>query len=366
MVNKLIVSNVLHRPIRTAVSILAVSIEVAMVILVVGLCHGLVNDSAHRTEGVGADILVQPPGASFLMGMSQAPMPIKIGDRLAELPRVLAVAPTLFLVNSVRSLSIIDGIDLASFDRVSGGFVYHSGGPFQGPDDILVDNIYAQANHVKVGQTINLLNHNFRVAGIVEQGKGARMYIPLTTAQDMMGAQDKASIFYVKCTDRAFTDETADAIHTLLPGYSVMPIQEYMTLMTSNNLPGLNYFITVMIALAVGIGFLVIFLSMYTTITERTREIGILKSLGASKAYIISAILREAALLTAVGIIAGFIGSLIMRKVLIGLFPTLPVELTWDWRLYAGCLALLGSLVGAFYPALRAAQLDPVDALAYE
>ena len=104
MVNKLIISNVLHRPIRTAVSVLAVAIEVAMVILVVGLCHGLVNDSAKRVEGVGADILVRPPGSSFLMGMSEAPMPIKIGDRLAELPRVLAVAPALVHVNSVRSL----------------------------------------------------------------------------------------------------------------------------------------------------------------------------------------------------------------------------------------------------------------------
>jgi putative ABC transport system permease protein len=52
--------------------------------------------------------------------------------------------------------------------------------------------------------------------------------------------------------------------------------------------------------------------------------------------------------------------------VLLALFPTLPVQLTWDWRLYAGCLALFGSMLGAFYPALRAAQLDPVDALAYE
>ena len=366
MVNKLIIANILHRPIRTAVSVLAVAIEVAMVILVVGLCHGLVNDSARRVEGVGADILVQPPGSSMLMAMSQAPMPIKIADRLSELPRVLAVAPTLFLVNSVQTLSIIYGIDLATFDRVSGGFVYHAGGPFQAPYDILVDDVYAKAHHAKVGQTLNLLNHDFRIAGIVEHGKGARMYIPLATSQDMLGAQNKASIFFVKCTDPAFTQQTADAIRTLLPTYSVMPIKEYMALMTSNNLPGLNYFITVMIGLAVGIGFLVIFLSMYTTITERTREIGILKSLGASKTYIISVILREATLLTAVGIIAGFIGSVIMRKLLIGLFPTLPVQLTWDWRLYAACLALLGSLVGAFYPALRAAQLDPVDALAYE
>ena len=176
MVNKLIISNVLHRPIRTAVSVLAVAIEVAMVILVVGLCHGLVNDSAKRVEGVGADILVRPPGSSFIIGMSEGPMPIKIGDRLRELPRVLAVAPTFVHVNSVRSLDLIYGIDLAVSMRVSGGFVYHAGGPFQAPYDILVDDIYAHANHSKVGQTINLLNHDFRIAGIVEHGKGARMF----------------------------------------------------------------------------------------------------------------------------------------------------------------------------------------------
>jgi len=345
---------------------LAVAIEVAMVVLVVGLCHGLVNDSAKRVEGVGADIMVQPPNASFIIGMSSAPMPIKIADRLAELPRVLAVAPTLILVNSVQSLSLIYGIDPASFDRVSGGFVYHSGGPFQGPNDILVDDVYARSNHTRVGQTLNLLNHDFRVAGIVEHGKGARMFIPLATAQDMLGVQDKASMFFVKCTDPAYTEQTTDAIRTLLPNYTIRPIKDYMVLMTSNNLPGLNYFITVMISLAVGIGFLVIFLSMYTTITERTREIGILKSLGASKTYIITIILREAAFLTAAGILAGFVGSVIMRKVLIGIFPTLPVELTWDWRLYAAALALAGSMVGAFYPAVKAARLDPVDALAYE
>jgi putative ABC transport system permease protein len=200
----------------------------------------------------------------------------------------------------------------------------------------------------------------------VEHGKAARRFIPLATLQDLMGAQDKATTFFIKCTDPAYTQQTTDAIKTLLPTYTILPMKEYMDLMTSNNLPLLNYFISVMIGLAVGIGFLVIFLSMYTTITERTREIGILKSLGASKTYIISVILREAVLLTAVGIIAGIIGSVIMRKLLIGIFPTLPVELNWDWRLYAAGLALIGSIVGSFYPALRAAQLDPVDALAYE
>jgi putative ABC transport system permease protein len=366
VINKLILSNILHRPIRTAVSALAVAIEVAMVMLFVGLAHGLVDESAQRLEGVGADVLVQPPSASFLLALSQAPMPIKIGDRLQQIPHVLAVAPVLFNFNSIGGLNIIYGIDMPTFDRVSGGFVYHDGGPFLNPYDILVDDLYARGNHVKVGQTISLLNHEFHVRGIVEHGKGARLFIPLNTAEDLLQVQEKASIFFVKCTEPGYTDDVSDAIHQLLPKYQVLPVKEYMSLMTSNNLPALNAFITVIIAIAVGIGFLVIFLSMYTTITERTREIGILKSLGASKGYIIALILREAGLLSAVGIIVGYGVAAVARKVILGTFPTLSIELTMEWALYAAILALAGSTLGAFYPALRAAQLDPVDALAYE
>lgn len=366
MVNRMIVSNVLHRPIRTAVSILAVAIEVGMVMLVVGMTTGLLNDSARRVEGVGADVLVQPPGASFLLGLTQAPMPIKIGDRIAEVPHVLAVAPALFQFNSTGGLNIIYGVDMPSFNRVTGGFVYHAGGPFVGPYDILVDDWYAKANDVKVGKTLTFLNHDFRVAGIVEHGKGARLFIPLETAEDLSGARDKASIFFVKCTDPGYTENVVNSIHQLLPKHQILSVKEYMSLMTSNNLPALNAFIASMIAVAVGIGFLVIFLSMYTTITERTREIGILKSLGASKGYIIELILREASLLCLFGIAAGYGGTVIARMLILASFPTLSVELTVGWALRAALLAFAGSLLGAFYPALRAAQLDPVDALAYE
>jgi putative ABC transport system permease protein len=362
----MIIANVLHRPVRTVVSVLAVAIEVGMVMLVVGLTHGLVHEEARRVQGVGADILVQPPSSSFLFGLSSAPMPLKAGDRLAQIPHVLAVAPTLFVFNSVGGLNLIYGINMESFNRVSGGFVYHDGGPLAGPWDILVDDWYAKANHVKAGQPLSLLSHNFHVAGIVEHGKGSRLFIPLETAEELQGVQDKASIFWVKCTDPANTPDVREAIHQLFPTHQILSIKEYMSLMTSNNLPGLDWFITVMIGVAVATGFLVIFLSMYTTITERTREIGILKSLGASKGYIIAIILREAGLLCVVGILAGFGVALIARKIILAKFATLSVELTMEWSVYAAVLALAGCQLGAFYPALRAAQLDPVDALAYE
>ncbi len=363
----MIVANVLHRPVRTLVSVLAVAIEVGMVMLVVGMTTGLLNDSKRRVEGIGADVLVQPPNASFLFSFTTAPMPIKIGERLAEVPHVLAVAPALFHVNITNGITVVYGIDMASFDRVSGGFVYHAGGRLSGPDDILVDDWFAHANHLELGRSLNVLNHDFRVAGIVEHGKGARLFVQLQTLSELSGARDKASIFFVKCTDPGYTGDVANSIHQLLPHYQILSIQEYMSLMSSNNLPAFNAFVTTMIAVAVIIGFLVIFLSMYTTITERTREIGILKSLGSSKGYIIELILREAGLLSLLGIVAGFAGTLIARRIISTSFPTLPVDLTDGWWWFrAALLAFAGSLLGGFYPALRAAQLDPIDALAYE
>ena len=366
MVNKLIVSNILYRPVRTALSALAVAMEVAMVMLFVGLAHGLVNDSAQRQEGVGADVMVQPAGSSFLLAFTQAPMPLKIGDLIEQkIPHVLAVAPTLILFNT-GALSMIYGIDMDSFNRVSGGFAYLAGGPFTKPYDLIVDDLYAKSKHIKVGQTVMQDNHQFTVCGIVEHGKGARLFIPLQTAEDLLQVKDKATIFWVKCTEPAYTDKVVDGLKQLLRGYNITPVQEWKALMSSNNIPGLTVFTTVIIIIALAIGFLVIFLSMYTTITERTREIGILKSLGASKGYIIAVILREASLLGAVGVLVGYVVAVIARKLILASFPTLVIELTVQWALYAAILAIIGSLLGAFYPAMRAAQLDPVDALAYE
>ena len=136
--------------------------------------------------------------------------------------------------------------------------------------------------------------------------------------------------------------------------------------MTSTSLPGLDAFVNSMIALAVSIGFLVIFLSMYTTVIERTREIGVLKSLGASKSYIVKALLSEASLICAAGIVAGIVLSYVVRGIMLSVFPTLPIHLTADWMLRAAAIAISGGLLGAAYPAWLATRKDPVEALFFD
>ena len=114
------------------------------------------------------------------------------------------------------------------------------------------------------------------------------------------------------------------------------------------------------------VGFLVIFQSTYTAVLERTREIGILKSMGASKTYIVNVVLRETAIVTIAGIVVGIFFTEVMRIILGYRFPTLPFPITADWRIRGAVIALVGSTLGAVYPAWKAARKDPIDALAYD
>ena len=366
MIRQLIVNNVLHRPIRTVVSVVAVGVEVALVILIVGLTSGLLQETAKRIEGVGADIMLQPPSASVFLAFSGAPMPIKIGDKLREIKYVQAVAPVLLQFSSSGGMDIIYGIDPQTFRDVSGGFVFLEGHDMAGPDDILMDDWEAKSKHAAVGGAFRLLDHDFHIAGIVDHGKGARLFVPIQTLQDLSGSRDKASIFFIKCTRADHTQAVMDLMRPVFPGYEIRPLKDFLSLMSSANLPGLDAFIESMIALAVSIGFLVILLSMYTTVIERTRDIGVLKSIGASKAYIILALLGEAAFICVVGIAVGIGMSYVSRAMFLSSFPTLSILITPEWILRSALIAIVGGLLGASYPAWLASRKDAIEALSYD
>ncbi|MGH9513898.1 MAG: ABC transporter permease [Terriglobales bacterium] len=366
--NKMVFANLVHRPIRSLISIVAVALEVTLILLIVGLSVGMLSDARDRQAGIGADVIVQPPNSSFIQGLSSAPVPIKVGDIIRKLPHVARVSPVITMVSTAGTVEVIYGIDLKSFEALGSPFRYLAGGPFQGPSDVLVDDYFAQSKHVKVGDSIPILNHEFRIAGIVEHGKGARKFLPITTLQELNGTEGKASVFYVKLDNPANAEAVVKEIHNI-PGmeqYAVRSMREYLSMMTPANYPGLSSFIDVVIGISVVVGFIVIFQAMYAAVMERTREIGILKSIGASKLYIVNVILRETVLLAIAGIIVGIVFSLAAREGIVDRLPTLRVVVNLSWILRATGIAIVGALAGALYPAYKAAQKDPIDALAYE
>ena len=366
MYKKMIMAGLAARPVRTTVSILAVTLEVTLILVVVGLTAGISDETAKRTEGVGADILFQPPNSSLLLALSNSTMPVALGDKIREIDGVKAVVPVQTQVNSTSGLEVIYGIDFDKFNEVSGGFIWHKGGRFSAPDEVIVDDIYALAKHVNVGDHVELLNHKFKIAGIVEHGKGARLFIPLLTAQGMTGGVNRASLFYVKLKDPDQVHTVIERMKQVFPTYGAIPLREYAKLMMSTNMPALDAFIETVVFVAVCIGVLVIFLSMYTTITERTREIGILRSLGASKQFIVGLIFQESAVVCLIGIVTGIGASFLMARLVTLVFPTLTVLITTAWIAKASVFALLSGIIGSLYPSLRAAAQDPVEALAYE
>ena len=366
--NEMIIANLLHRPIRSLISVMAIGLEVTLILLIVGLSLGMLNDAQQRQAGIGADVIVQPPGSSFLSGITGAPVSVKVADLLRKLPHVKIVTPVIMQLSTAGAVEVIYGIDLKSFEQLSGPFQFISGGPFQNPYDVIVDDFFAMTNKVKVGDTVQMFNHAFRVCGVVEHGKGARKFLQMSTLQDLIGAQGKASAFYVKLDSPDNANAVVNEIRAVpgLTTYAVRSMRDYISMMTPANLPGLSTFLDVVIGVAVTIGFIVIFQAMYAAVMERTREIGILKSLGASKLYIVDAVLRETFLLAVLGIVVGIIISYVARSGIRERFPTLPMLLTGGWMLRATLIAVVGALIGASYPAFKAAQKDPIDALAYE
>jgi len=368
MMNKMVVSNLVHRPVRSLISIIAIALEVTLILLIVGLCYGIMNDQKYRTAGIGADVIVQPPGSSFLAGISGAPVSAKVADVLRRMPHVKVVSPVIWQIATGGGLEVIDGIDISTFEELGGPFQYVEGGAFQGPDDALVDDYIARQKHVKVGSSMEILNHTFRISGIVENGRGARKFVPMPTLQDMIGARDKASVFYVKLDDPANAAAVVAEVKSQ-PGmerYSVLSTPDYLSMMTPSNLPGFRPFIAIVIGVSVIIGFLVIFQAIYAAVMERTREIGILKSMGASKFYIVNVVLRETLLLAVAGIVLGVLVSLAARAAIQHRWPLVHIDRSNQWMLTAALIAIVGATAGAVYPAYKAAQKDPIDALAYE
>ena len=366
MNKQIIVAGLRARPVRTAVSILAVALEVVLILVVVGLTTGITRETAKRTAGVGAEITIQPPNSSMFLALTNNTMPVSLANEVRKLPTVEAVAPVQVLMNSQDGVEIVYGIDPASFDAVTGGFSWHQGGLFKNPREIVVDDLWAKAKSAKVGDTVELLNEKFNVAGIVEHGKGARIFTSMEGTGALTGQVNKVGVFFVKIKNPDQAKAAIAELNQLLPGYTLRDVREFETLMTSTNIPGLGAFIQAVVVVALCIGVLVIFLSMYTTITERTREIGILRSLGASKAAIVGLIFQEATLVCVLGVVLGIGGSFLIERVLETLFPTLSIQITGDWIFKAAVFAVLSGIIGSLYPSLKAAKQDPVEALAYE
>ena len=365
--DNLVFSNMLHRPARTVVSILGIAVGVLLIVFTVGLSNGTIRERAKREGNVGAEIMFRASGSLSLSGTEGFRLPAELGREIAKVDGVASVVE--LGQNSVEAKDnrtgnrLVDGVEFDSYSRVV-GIDLIEGRKFEGRDEAIIDTGFQNQKQYKIGDKIPLYDREFTIVGTYEPAAGARIKIPLRTMQEQLGAEGKVTGFLIKIREGQVDHEVAARLHDAFPNNQIILTSEIEELYMQG-FPALNVFLNVFIGVAAVISALVILLTMYTTVTERTRQIGIMKSLGMSKAGIAWAITQEALLISLCGITAGVIFTFVLRFLLTRV-TTLEVEMSaWVIGL-TFIVGVIGGAIGGLYPAMRAAGLDAVEALSYE
>jgi putative ABC transport system permease protein len=363
-VDNLVISNIRQRPLRSAISVLGVALGVTLVMLFTGLSRGMSDDLQRRSSNVRAEIIFTRPG-SFQGTTTTANLSTKYVDLLKNVEGVESAVPVIrhFYASGIWGVDQVEGVDWDDFARLSSVRLIQGRAP-QANDEIVIDETKASRKH-PVGSSVKLFGEgNFKVVGIYSPESGARAKLTLAAMQDFLEVPGKCSYILVKCRNAADQVAVAKRINEQYPGNKVQLTGDFFPSI-ENSVPGLAIFMRVLVVLAAVVSALVVMLAMHTTITERTREIGILKAMGASRRYIISEIEREALAISFMGLIVGFALAALAG---FGIHKAtgLIFEFGGWWVLTAAVIGMAGGALGALYPAARAANLDPVTALAYE
>jgi putative ABC transport system permease protein len=366
--NNLVFSNMLHRPARTVVSILGIAVGVLLIVFTVGLSNGTMRNRAKLEANVGAEIFVRASGTLGLSGSESLRLPVSLAADLKKIEGVKTAVPiaqnTVSADDNNTGSRLVDGINYDEYANIVGLTIIEGQKLSASGDEAIIDTGWQNQKKFKIGDTLKIYERDFKIVGTYEPAAGARLKIPLATMQNQLGGEGKASAFLIKVKDGYAPEQVAETLHRTFSDNQILLTKDLEELYMQG-IPAMNVFLNIFIGVAAVISALVILLTMYTTVTERTRQIGIMKSLGMSNSAIAWIIAKEALLISFCGIAAGILLTIILRFILTKA-TTLEVEISPVVLTIVTVVGLIGGAIGALYPALRAARLDAVEALSYE
>lgn len=363
-------SNILHRPMRTFVSVLGIALGVLLIIFTIGLADGTLRGNAQREANVGAEIMVRSSGSFGLSGTDPFRLPVSRVTELAKIDGVKMVVPLGQNLDAADDTEtgtrLIDGVNYEEYERMAGLRIVDGRKIGVASNEALIDTVWQAQKKLQVGSILRIYEKDFTVVGTYEPPSGARIKIPLRTMQETLtGETNKLTAVLVKVADAGQQEAVAESISQRYPNDQIILTRDFEELYFQA-VPVLDVFLNVVVGVAMVISTLVILLTMYTTVTERTRQIGILKALGMSKAGIAWTITQEAFVISFLGVVLGVISAILLRLVLRLTASSMEVSLDLELILLTFLGVHVGGVIGALYPAIRAAQLDAVEALSYE
>lgn len=401
MLLRLAWASVWHRKTRAILSILAVTIGIAMMVTMLALAHGTLEEVADRMSSVDAHVLVLPSRsswftarASFRKAHEQAIAQVQVdGQRIVE-----QIIPVLWedvvMAGKDQRMNGIDPADMQAFlgtRRLVAGHLPDADGKFRKvldslrrPDgtydskavtpeqlnlgcQLLIDQRLAVAGKYKVGDMVQALGRQWRIVGIVEAGVAARVFCPIQTLRQISyDGLEFSAAYYVKlrpdlARDPDAVDRLASAISDKVKVYCE-PLGSIQR-MLGDKFATMYAYIDVASGVAMTVCFLLILVTMYTMVVERTGQIAVLKAMGASRALLLSQSILEAAILSITGTIGGLLLSVVAKRLIEKFMPLLTVDLRFEWIALALLVGIAGGTVSALYPGWRAGKIEPAVAL---
>ncbi len=392
---------------RSGLTMLGIIIGVMAVIAMLSIGRGAQAAITNQITSIGTNLLYVRPGATQEGGVrtaqgSAATLTLEDGDALVGLPDVVAVAPE---VDSFGQIAYLGNNDNGRVLGVTPDYLNAMNVQLADGDFISSANVTARSavavlgaqiatdlfdTASPVGQSVRINGQTFRVVGVMQAKGGTgflnsdtQIYVPITTAISRLsrGGQfrggNSVQVINLKITDTSAQDAVVQEVSDVLrqrhhvqfqDDFQIQSQQDILN--TANQVTGiLTIFLGGVAAVSLIVGGIGIMNIMLVSVTERTREIGIRKAVGARKRDIMAQFLTEATFLSLSGGLIGIIFGMIVARMISGIqmgASTLNTVVDPDSVLLA---VLFSAGVGLFfgsYPANRAASLHPIDALRYE
>ena len=393
------VANLTHRKVRSVLSVLAVAIAITLLLILVGLSNGTLNEVARRIESVDAEIVVRDQ--HFDLGsMSGGKLWEKEAARIESLlidsnPAVRRVIPVFLgrmklagLTQNVFGVCPDDFAYFAGSRRMRAGTLFtdlpspqqavqrfgdQTPGPEPSPQEflylpLLIDERLARAGHLHVGDLTNYGDTPARIVGIIQAGVAGRVFAPINMLRGANGiAAPTAHMFFVKAQPNLSTDQLqllSEKIETTTRR-SASLVANYGQILSANY-RNLTIFVSLVSVIALVICFLFILVTMYTMVLERGREIAVLQSLGAGRWTVLRQTIQEASLLCAFGTLGGVALTYATRWLIQTLQPLMTIEVRPFWIAVAVVVGMGGGVLSAIYPGYLALRHDPVETLSFE